>query len=209
MSAPQPPAVHPGERSTRDAYSARAAEYIDAFGSAEIAAEADRLRIARWADNVTGTVLDAGCGPGHWSAYLLDRGVAVEGIDMVPEFIARAAGTYPDIPFRTGSLRSLDAADGLLGGVLAWYSLIHSTPADVDVILGEFRRVLAPRGRLLLGFFEGADAEEFPHAVVTARYWSIEGMSDLLERAGFTVVDVESRQDPGRRAHASISAVAV
>lgn len=53
------------------------------------------------------------------------------------------------------------------------------------------------------------DEEPFPQAVTTARYWTVEGMSVLLERAGFSVVNSEARVQDGRRPHASISAVAV
>jgi hypothetical protein len=38
---------------------------------------------------------------------------------------------------------------------------------------------------------------------------TIDGMSAHLETAGFAVVDSETRVQDGRRAHASISAVAV
>lgn len=78
----------------------------------------------------------------------------------------------------------------------------------LTAILREFRRTLAPGGRLLVGFFDGPDEEEFPHAVVSARYRSVEGMARVLGDAGFAVLDSEARQDPDRRPHASISAVA-
>lgn len=59
------------------------------------------------------------------------------------------------------------------------------------------------------GFFAGRDGEPFPHAVTTAHYWSVEGLSVLLERTGFRVIDSDARVQDGRRPHASISAVAV
>lgn len=65
--------------------------------------------------------------------------------------------------------------------------------------------MLVPGGSLLLGFFEGAD-EEFAHAVTTARFWSIDAMTRILDDAAFDVIDAETRQDPGARPHASIVA---
>ncbi|MGM1018497.1 MAG: class I SAM-dependent methyltransferase [Actinomycetota bacterium] len=190
------------------AYTARAAEYIEHFGDVSDTDERDRARVARWADEVSGPVLDAGCGPGQWSSFLHGRGVSVSGVDIVPSFIERARLAFPAIAFRTGALADIDIPDGSLGGVLAWYSLIHADPDELTVILREFRRTLAPGGRLLVGFFDGVDEEKFPHAVVPARYWSVEGMARVLGDAGFTVLGSETRQDPDRRPHASISAVA-
>lgn len=93
--------------------------------------------------------------------------------------------------------------------MLAWYSLIHASPEELSVLLAATRRVIHDGGHLLIGFFDGPDGEAFPHAVTTAHYWTVEGMSVLLERAGFSVADSESRVQDGRRPHASISAVAV
>ena len=52
------------------AYGSAAAEYIERFGSADRAAPEERALIADWAHGLSGPVLDAGCGPGHWSAFL-------------------------------------------------------------------------------------------------------------------------------------------
>jgi hypothetical protein len=56
---------------------------------------------------------------------------------------------------------------------------------------------------------DGADGEPFAHAVTTAHFWSVDGMSGHLERAGFAVIDSEARVQEARRPHASISAVAI
>lgn len=68
----------------RDGYTARAVEYTELFGDIGQMDEVDRERIGRWADGVAGRILDAGCGPGHWTAFLVDRGADAEGIDLVP-----------------------------------------------------------------------------------------------------------------------------
>lgn len=195
------------------AYGARAAEYESLFGSVEDMDELDRRRIERWATGLGGTglngpVLDAGCGPGHWTRFLLGKGLDAAGVDLVPEFIRSARSRFPDVPFRVASLRALDLPDGHHAGVLAWYSLIHFAPTELPSVIVELRRVLQPRGRLLVGFFEGESGEPFDHAVTTAYYWSVDGMGAMLRDAGFEVRDVESRHDPGRRPHAAIAAIA-
>lgn len=192
----------------RDAYAARTAEYTRVLGSLDDMHDLDRRRIQRWAEGIAGRVLDGGCGPGHWTAFLRENGVDVEGVDLVPAFVESARTRFPDVPFRVGSLNRLDVPDGSLHGVLAWYSLIHVPPVELPATLSAIARALVSGGRVLIGFFESATAEPFPHAIITAYSWPIEQMRHLLDQAGFTVLDVESRSDPGQRPHASISAAA-
>lgn len=190
----------------QQAYSERTAEYTSALGSIDQMHALDQHRIGRWADQIGGSVLDAGCGPGHWTDFLHRRGVDVSGIDLVAEFVDGARRRFPNVTFEVSSLRHIDAPDGSLKGVLAWYSLIHVPPTELPAILSELSRVLAPQGHLLIGFFEGNSAEPFDHAITTAYYWSVEQMTSLLHNARFEVIDVETRQDAGSRPHAAISA---
>lgn len=190
----------------RERYRSRAAEYTELLGSVDAMAAPDRDLIAHWATMIEGPAIDAGCGPGHWTRFIADHGVAVEGVDMVPEFIEGATERFPDVTFRLGRLESLPADDGALGGVLAWYSVIHTEPEQVPAILGEFARVIRPRGELLIGFFEGPRLEPFDHAVVTAYFWPVPEMRSALEVAGFEVVAVHTRTDPGRRPYGAILA---
>lgn len=191
----------------QQAYTARASEYTAILGAIDDMHELDRSRIGQWAEQISGRIIDAGCGPGHWTDFLHKRGAEISGIDLVPEFIESARLRFPDVSFQVSTLRALDAADGSLNGVLAWYSLIHLPPAELPPVLTEIARVLSPEGQLLVGFFEGESAEPLDHAVTTAYYWSVEQMSSLLHDAGFEVLEVEKRQDPGNRPHAAICAI--
>lgn len=191
----------------RAAYGASAAEYTELLGSVEDMRDLDRQHIDRWASRVTGPILDAGCGPGHWTDFLHRQGADISGVDLVAEFIDSARLRFPHVSFRVASLRTLDVADSSLGGVLAWYSLIHLPPAELPVVLTELHRVLKPRGQLLIGFFEGESGNPFDHAVTRAYYWSIDSMTRMLQDAGFDVLESETRHDPGSRPHAAITAV--
>ncbi|MET3934870.1 class I SAM-dependent methyltransferase [Arthrobacter sp. OAP107] len=190
----------------RAAYGARAAEYTTLFGSVKDMHKLDRLCIKRWAEHIEGPVIDAGCGPGHWTDFLHRRGVEVQGVDLVPEFIDRAREHFPGVPYRVASLRDLGVPEGSLHGVLAWYSLIHVHPDDLPAVLSGIARALTRGGHLLIGFFEGAAARPFEHAVAPAYYWSVSQMRHILREAGFEVCSVETRRDPGKRPHAAIAA---
>lgn len=60
-----------------------------------------------------GSMADIGCAVGALYGLLKSRGVAVSytGLDITPEFIARAAEKYPDARFECGSALALPFAD--------------------------------------------------------------------------------------------------
>ncbi|CAD6008736.1 class I SAM-dependent methyltransferase [Agreia sp. COWG] len=204
-----------------DAYSGRASEYIEHLGSVAAMHPSDRDLIATWADGVSGSILDAGCGPGHWTNFVTERRLAqrrlahpdpahatsaTRGIDLVPEFIEHARRSYPGIPFDVGSIDALNAPAASLGGILAWYSLIHHEPDAIRTPIDEFARSLAPGGLLLLGFFEGPTIERFEHAVVGAYRWPVGDLSERLRASGFEIVETHTRTGEGYRPHAAIIA---
>ena len=191
------------------AYSDRAAEYVEKLGSISAVHPSDLQLITTWAALVNGPLLDAGCGPGQWTAYLADQGLDVRGIDQVPEFIDRARETYPHAAFELGSFDRLpDIAGGSVGGILAWYSLIHHEPSTIGATLEEFARILRPGGALLVGFFIGPVVEPFEHTVVTAYRWFPEALANELDAAGFEVIETHTRTgyQPKPRPHGAILA---
>lgn len=60
-----------------------------------------------------GSLLDIGCAVGALYALLKSRGAELRytGLDITPEFVARAAEKYPDARFECGSALSLPFAD--------------------------------------------------------------------------------------------------
>jgi len=195
----------------RRAYGLAAEQYIELFDDSAAVHADDLELIARHLSIRPGAVVDAGCGPGHLTAYLRSLDVDVQGIDLVPEFIEHARAAHPDGQYELGSMFRLPFPARSLAGILAWYSLIHVPPADLDSVLAEFRRAMAPAGTLVIGFFEGDENVAFEHKVVTAYYWPVEEFSARLARAGFVEVDRQQRpgiDDSGSRPHAALVAIA-
>lgn len=95
---------------------------------------------------------------------------------------------------------------GSLGGVLAWYSLIHHEPTSIQVPLRELARVLRPNGSLLLGFFTGPSVPPFDHAITTAYYWTISPLEVELESAGLEISEAHTRTGVGYRPHGAVVA---
>lgn len=179
----------------RDAYALRAAEYTRVCGTLAAADARDREVIARWADEIDGPIVDVGCGPGQWTAFLHDRGANVVGVDPVPEFIAQARRDYPRARYAVGHAGALDLSAGSAAGILAWFSLIHTEPDALAVQLDDLARALRPGGRLLLGYFSGPALIRFEHKVHPAWYWPTADLSRLLNASGFSVSAVATRTD--------------
>lgn len=187
-------------RVTADAYDAVAVPYAELFSDALDGAPLDRAMIAAFAELVRatgpGTVAELGCGPGYVTAHLAKLGLDVLGVDLSPMMIDIARETYPRLRFEVGSMDALDIPDGTLQGIVSWYSVIHTLPQDMPSYFTEFRRILAPGGHLLLGFFESENdpVTEFDHKVTAAYRWPIDRLATLAGEAGFIEVGRMLRQ---------------
>ncbi|GAA4865182.1 class I SAM-dependent DNA methyltransferase [Actinomycetospora straminea] len=185
----------PDRAATRAGYDAIAAPYTATFRDELARAPLDRALLAAFAELVgpDADVVDAGSGPGGVTAHLRDLGLRVRGIDLSPGMVALARREHPDLVFDVGDLADLGVL-GIsdLGGIVAWYSLIHVPPAQLPGVLAGFHRALRPGGHLLLGFQVGDDVvhhdEAFGHRVdLDFRRLRPDAVAALLVEAGFAV----------------------
>jgi SAM-dependent methyltransferase len=187
---------HDALSATREAYDAAAPVYAQRFRDELRDRPLDRAMLGAFAEVVSasgdGQVADLGCGPGHITAYLDELGLAAFGVDASSAMIELARQAYPGLRFDVGSMAALNIADGALGGVLSRWSVIHTPPQEVPVILAEFHRVLAPGGHLLVGFSASDDpshpTEVFDHAVAPAYRWSPDHFAATLRKSGLAEV---------------------
>ncbi|MFC0863112.1 class I SAM-dependent methyltransferase [Sphaerimonospora cavernae] len=179
---------------TAEAYDAVAVQYAELVRDELDHVPLDRALLAAFADFVRqaggGPVAELGCGPGRVTAYLRGLGLDVFGVDLSPVMIDLARRAYPDLRFEVGSMDALDLPDGELSGIVCWYSIIHAPPEELPSYFAEFRRVLAPGGHLLLGFFEseGGEVAAFDHRVTTAYRWPIDDLAAVARESRFVEV---------------------
>jgi SAM-dependent methyltransferase len=185
---------------TRASYDRIADEYVSHVYDELRHKPFDRALLDRFAESVVGPILDLGCGPGQIGRYLHDRGLVVSGLDLSPGMIARARRLNPGMTFEVGDLRALPYADGTIGGLVAFYSIIHVPRAEVVGTLREWARVLRPDARLLLAFHVGDEVRRVEElwgqpTRLDFVFYDVAEMRAGLESAGLAVVEVAER-DP-------------
>lgn len=104
-----------------------------------------------------GPVADVGCGPGHITGFLHGCGLDAYGVDLSPEMVRIARRDHPGLRFEAGSMTELRGSG--LGGIVAWYSLIHVPDEEIPAVFRGFRRALRPGGPVLIGFHAGAGSK--------------------------------------------------
>lgn len=179
---------------TRASYDTVAGSYTDLVRGLLDETPYERAALELFARQVTGgPVADVGCGPGRITGYLRGLGVAAFGIDLSPAMVDIARRELPGVRFEVGSMTELDLPDDSLGGLVAWYSLIHVPDEELGAVLTHFRRVLRPGSPLLLGFHVGDGARLKTQGYgghpmkVSVHLRQPEQMAGWLEEAGFTV----------------------
>lgn len=132
-------------------------------------------------------VLDLGCGTGHLSNEIAQRGATVVGVDRSAEMIAKAAGSYPGLEFAVADAltyqpdRQFDAV--FSNAVLHWIQ-------PPEQAIRTINRALKPGGRLVAEF--GGKRNTAAVIAATGRnLWYFPGIVEygaLLEAGGFELV---------------------
>lgn len=191
----------------RSAYDVVAESYARMLPDASMEAPEDRGMIEAFAAHVNGgstrQVVDAGCGAGRMARLLSSLGAGVSGIDVSAGMVEVARRTSPGLSFEVAELSNLPFGDMALGGVFAWYSIIHSRPGDLPQVFAEFHRVLAPGGYAMLSFQVGEGPRHLSRAYghdvsMEAHLFTPEVVIEQLTAAGFDVVAQKTRA-PGPR----------
>ena len=147
-------------------------------------------------------LLDIGCGTGaHLLVFRDEYGCKVAGIDASGRMLAEAHAKLPDADLRQGLAEELPFTDGAFDAALMMLVVQH---LDRPRAFGEARRVLAPRGRLLVhtpdpaGFDHGWLAPFFPSYVDVerARFPTADRLTEELRAAGFSSVSTTQLSVP-------------
>ncbi len=182
----------------RSSYDRVATKYEARFRDELLGKARDRELLASFGAAVGDPIVEIGCGPGQVGVFVRDRGRRVIGLDSSHEMTKLARRRLDGAV--TADMRTLPLRTAAVGGILAFYSLIHLRRPELDAALRGFHRVLRPAGRILLTAHEGqgemAVAEFLGEATpFVATLFELTELGDAVRAAGFDVVRAE-RRDP-------------
>jgi SAM-dependent methyltransferase len=149
-------------------------------------------------------VLDLGCGSGAPTCkQLVEAGFDVVGVDESKVMLDLAAEQAPGAEYRQGDLRDLSGL-GEFDAVVAFFSLLMLSKADIEATLRSVRAALRGPGHLLVSMVQG-DFDAFPvnflGAPTHVSAYPPEALRQAVSDAGFTVDRlhaVEAVAEPGR-----------
>lgn len=139
-----------------------------------------------------GCILDAGCGPGQLSEYMMKKGFRVIGIDFSRNMIKLAKKLVPHCDFRYMDMRCLDFINNRFDSILLSYSIIHIPSEELPLTLIGFRRILKVGGYLgiiaQVGEADRIVSEPFmPNEKMFFNFFTRERLSRFLKAAGFEI----------------------
>jgi len=138
-------------------------------------------------------VLDAGCGTGVPTArQLQEAGFSVTGIDISEIMLALARQNVPGIDLRQLNLTEIGPELGRFDAMVAFFSLLMLSRADIPAALARLRDVLVPGGLLAVGMVE-ADVDDVPidflGMPVRVTGYPRDELVRVVETAGFEVLE--------------------
>ena len=180
----------------RSSYDAVAATYQSRFLDELQSKPRDRELLEAFARSVGDPVVEIGCGPGQIGAFVAQRGRRVVGVDLSSEMATLATGRLQAA--LVADMRRLPIATGAVGGILAFYSLIHLRRPELGPVLRDFHRVLRPGGHVLFSAHEGEDELERDEFLeqpvpVAATLFRLDELVGASRAAGLEVTVAEQR----------------
>jgi ubiquinone/menaquinone biosynthesis C-methylase UbiE len=151
-------------------------------------------------------VLDLGCGAGEFSEALLGAGATPIAVDVAEEALRRARERVPGLDARLWAPgEPLPVEDASVD--VAWAGDVIEHVVDVAPWLSEVRRVLRPRGTLLLttphhgpgtllalALSPRRFAAHFEPRSDHVRFFSRRTLRELLDDLGFDVAELRARR---------------
>jgi ubiquinone/menaquinone biosynthesis C-methylase UbiE len=138
-------------------------------------------------------VAEVGCGAGRVTRHLHDMGLRMLGLDLSPAMAAVAQSSHANLPFAAADARALPLRDGVLGGLVAWYSLINMPTTSLAAVFAEFARVTRPGSPVLVALQSGGGERvdrttSYGRPVLLTYYrHRADEVSEALTGAGFTL----------------------
>ena len=131
--------------------------------------------------DVSGPILDAGCGTGRVAIELARRGHQTEGTDIDPDMLGHAYAKAPHLRWHLGNLATVDLAKRFGVVMMAGNVILFVEAEDRPAVIANVARHVEPGGLVMAGFqLDRADGRCIPVAHWDA--WAASVGLELFER---------------------------
>jgi len=148
-------------------------------------------------------LLDAACGPGNVSRYLMAERPDVDllGIDLAPRMVELAREAVPAAQFTVHDCRHLAELRRHFDGIICAFGLPYLSPKEATVFIGAAAEVLLPDGVLYLSTMLGNSEDSGFHACgpgdqVHISYHDEDHITQALRARGFLILKQSHMASP-------------
>jgi ubiquinone/menaquinone biosynthesis C-methylase UbiE len=182
-------------------YDTVAKEYAETFSGEHEKKPKDQEVLKRFSQEIGDRrpVWDFGCGPGQTTKYLKNLGIKISGLDLSEKILEQARTIHPGINFQKGNILELEFDDDSIGGVVAFYAMVHFTEEQVEIAFREAFRVLQPGGLFLFTYHIGEKTihiEEFlgKNIDIDFMFFTTDFIFSCLKDSGFGKIEIIERE---------------
>jgi len=146
------------------------------------------------------SVLDLGCGMGHYSNYMYNKGFNVVGVDISENMIKIAKRNNSNIDFIVSDICDLSVlSKEKFDGVVLAYVLQHLSKKEVNLLFESLNQYLAHNSKILIFLREGNEIKEEIEPIDTKyKYiineYSKDEISDILKHNGWKIKMIETKE---------------
>ncbi len=185
-----------------DVFNKYAEPYHDKFRnhSSYLATYEGFARLISAAGLDTGRTLDAACGSGIFSEFLLHRfpSLKITGIDLAPNMIRLARQNCPGAEFSVMDCREIGSLDTSFDIILLGFCLPYLSRSEAWSLLTDAGGIMTPGGLLYLSTMTGdynSSGYQNPgdRDRIFTYYHEKKVLLEQLESSGFNVVNVETK----------------
>jgi SAM-dependent methyltransferase len=148
-------------------------------------------------------VLDAACGPGNVSRYLMTQRPELNllGIDLAPRMVELARQAVPGARFAVHDCRRLAGLQRRFDGIICAFGLPYLSPEEATDLIREASHVLLAGGVLYLSTMLGGNGDSGFEVCSTGEqiyinYHSEDQVLHSLEECGYTILKQSRLQSP-------------
>lgn len=180
---------------TKKAHNAIARQYFEVYNDDT----EDLIYIDNFLKGCNSKILDLGCGMGHYSRYMENKGFEVCGVDFSKNMLELARKNNKNIKFFESDICNLpNELDKDFDGVLLAYVIQHLTVEETKQVLLNLHNYITVDCKLLIFFREGdgivKEKEPFnPTFEYEIKQYNKYELTNLLNECGYEVTSIEDK----------------